>query len=184
MTLYYFVSPDGDYIETEDNVKDFYEKKFNPDMFTVRAKAEAEAVRRMKLRIKELKCLIKELMIEQLRLASYIKPISEADLHLVADGIERLQTQLTETRDLAEHWAILAEQRRVELGECRKLQDLSYMDGLVMRMTYRNGDKVFNVQRGNTLAQLERVSLGAKFIVGVNANDMWQDLLDAMEAKP
>ena len=61
MTLYYFVSPDGDYIETEDNVKDFYEKKFNPDMFTVRAKAEAEAVRRMKLRIKELKCLIEEL---------------------------------------------------------------------------------------------------------------------------
>ena len=59
-------------------------------------------------------------LIEQLRLASYIKPISEADLHLVADGIERLQTQLTETRDLAEHWAILAEQRRVELGECRK----------------------------------------------------------------
>ena len=120
MTLYYFVSPDGDYIETEDNVKDFYEKKFNPDMFTVRAKAEAEAVRRMKLRIKELKCLIKELMTEQLRLASYIKPISEADLHLVADGIERLQTQLTETRDLAEHWMIIAEQRRVELGKCRK----------------------------------------------------------------
>ena len=59
-------------------------------------------------------------LIEQLRLASYIKPISEADLHLVADGIERLQTQLTETRDLAEHWMIIAEQRRVELGECRK----------------------------------------------------------------
>ena len=59
-------------------------------------------------------------LIEQLRLASYIKPISEADLHLVADGIERLQTQLTETRDLAEHWMIIAEQRRVELGKCRK----------------------------------------------------------------
>ena len=129
MTLYYFVSPDGDYIETEDNVKDFYEKKFNPDMFTVRAKAEAEAVRRMKLRIKELKCLIKELMTEQLRLASYIKPISEADLHLVADGIERLQTQLTETRDLAEHWMILAEQRRVELGKCRK--DAERLDWLI-----------------------------------------------------
>ena len=133
MTLYYFVSPDGDYIETEDNVKDFYEKKFNPDMFTVRAKAEAEAVRRMKLRIKELKCLIKELMTEQLRLASYIKPISEADLHLVADGIERLQTQLTETRDLAEHWMIIAEQRRVELRECRK--DAGRLDWLLCRVS-------------------------------------------------
>ena len=28
--------------------------------------------------------------------------------------------QLTETRDLAEHWMIIAEQRRMELGECRK----------------------------------------------------------------
>ena len=97
---------------------------------------------------------------------------------------QRFFEQLTETRDLAEHWMIIAEQRRMELEECRKLQDLSYMDGLVMRMTYRNGDKVFNVQRVNTLAQLERVSLGAKFIVEVNANDMWQDLLAAMEAKP
>ena len=101
-------------------------------------------------------------LIEQLRLASYIKPISEADLHLVADGIERLTAelarsyayaktleqevfdaetkeneatelwekercfsqdlikQLTETRDLAEHWMIIAEQRRVELGGYRK----------------------------------------------------------------
>ena len=33
---------------------------------------------------------------------------------------QKLHAQLTETRDLAEHWAILAEQRRVELGECRK----------------------------------------------------------------
>ena len=38
----------------------------------------------------------------------------------VTDELVRLQTELTETRDLAEHWAILAEQRRVELGECRK----------------------------------------------------------------
>mgnify|MGYP003479971943 CR=1 FL=1 len=36
-------------------------------------------------------------------------------VHSLACGI-----CLTETRDLAEHWAILAEQRRVELGECRK----------------------------------------------------------------
>ena len=98
--------------------------------------------------------------------------------------LAEMDAELVKTRDLAEHWMILAEQRRVELEECRKLQDLSYMDGLVMRMTYRNGDKVFNVQRVNTLAQLERVSLGAKFIVEVNANDMWQDLLAAMEAKP
>ena len=33
---------------------------------------------------------------------------------------QRVFEKLTETRDLAEHWAILAEQRRVELGECRK----------------------------------------------------------------
>ena len=98
--------------------------------------------------------------------------------------LAEMDAELVKTRDLAEHWMILAEQRRVELEECRKFQDLSYMDGLVMRMTYRNGDKVFNVQRVNTLAQLERVSLGAKFIVEVNANDMWQDLLAAMEAKP
>ena len=31
-----------------------------------------------------------------------------------------LTDELTDTRDLAEHWAILAEQRWVELGECRK----------------------------------------------------------------
>ena len=33
---------------------------------------------------------------------------------------QRVFERLTETRDLAEHWATLAEQRRVELGECRK----------------------------------------------------------------
>jgi flagellar biosynthesis chaperone FliJ len=37
-----------------------------------------------------------------------------------ADTIEALHAQLTETRDLAEHWAILAEQRRVELVEVRQ----------------------------------------------------------------
>ena len=33
---------------------------------------------------------------------------------------QRVFEKLKETQDLAEHWAILAEQRRVELGECRK----------------------------------------------------------------
>ena len=33
---------------------------------------------------------------------------------------QRVFEKLTETRDLAEHWAIIAEQRRMELGECRK----------------------------------------------------------------
>ena len=33
---------------------------------------------------------------------------------------QRVFEKLRETQDLAEHWAILAEQRRVELGECRK----------------------------------------------------------------
>ena len=36
------------------------------------------------------------------------------------EQVATLEAQLTETRDLAEHWAILAEQRRMELGECRK----------------------------------------------------------------
>ena len=34
---------------------------------------------------------------------------------------QRVFEKLRETQDLAEHWAILAEQRRVELGECREL---------------------------------------------------------------
>ena len=37
--------------------------------------------------------------------------------------------QLTETRDLAEHWMIIAEQRRMELGECRK--DAERLDWLI-----------------------------------------------------
>ena len=41
--IYYFVSPDGDYIEREDNVKGWYDKKHTPDMFTVEKKAKAEA---------------------------------------------------------------------------------------------------------------------------------------------
>ena len=31
-----------------------------------------------------------------------------------------MDAELVKTRDLAEHWMIIAEQRRVELGECRK----------------------------------------------------------------
>ena len=42
---------------------------------------------------------------------------------------QRVLEQLTETRDLAEHWMIIAEQRRVELGECRK--DAERLDWLI-----------------------------------------------------
>ena len=49
-------------------------------------------------------------------------------VHSLACGI-----CLTETRDLAEHWAILAEQRRVELGECRK--DAERLDWLLCRVS-------------------------------------------------
>jgi len=59
--LYYFVSPDGDYLETEDNVKGWFDKKFNPDMYTVKREAIAEQKRRIKLRIKELEGVLKEL---------------------------------------------------------------------------------------------------------------------------
>ena len=34
--------------------------------------------------------------------------------------LAEMDAELVKTRDLAEHWMIIAEQRRVELGECRK----------------------------------------------------------------
>lgn len=49
-------------------------------------------------------------------------------VHSLACGI-----CLTETRDLAEHLAILAEQERVELGECRK--DAERLDWLLCRVS-------------------------------------------------
>ena len=49
------------------------------------------------------------------------------------EQVATLEAQLTETRDLAEHWAILAEQRRVELGECRK--DAERLDWLLCRVS-------------------------------------------------
>jgi hypothetical protein len=58
--LYYFVSPDGDEIQVEDNVKGWYSKKSNPEMFTQRRQAIAEARRRLKARIAELKEIFKE----------------------------------------------------------------------------------------------------------------------------
>ena len=42
---------------------------------------------------------------------------------------QRVFEKLTETRDLAEHWMIIAEQRRMELGECRK--DAERLDWLI-----------------------------------------------------
>ena len=49
------------------------------------------------------------------------------------EQVATLEAQLTETRDLAEHWVILAEQRRVELGECRK--DAERLDWLLCRVS-------------------------------------------------
>ncbi len=46
---------------------------------------------------------------------------------------QRVFEKLRETQDLAEHWAILAEQRRVELGECRK--DAERLDWLLCRVS-------------------------------------------------
>ena len=59
--IYYFVSPDGDILETEENVKGWFSKDFNQNMFTQRRQAVAEQKRRMKVRIAELQQLIKEL---------------------------------------------------------------------------------------------------------------------------
>lgn len=60
--IYYFVSPDGDYMETEDNVRGWYDKAVNhPNMFTVKREAIAEQKRRIKARIAELQETLREL---------------------------------------------------------------------------------------------------------------------------
>lgn len=59
--IYYFVSPDGDYVETEDNVRGWFDKKLNPNMFTVKREAIAEQKRRIKARIAELQETLREL---------------------------------------------------------------------------------------------------------------------------
>ena len=58
--IYYFVSWEGDQITTEDNVKGWFDKENNPDMFTQKKLAIAEARRRLKARIAELKQTLKE----------------------------------------------------------------------------------------------------------------------------
>ena len=59
--IYYHVSPDGDLIEEEDNVRGWFDPKINPSTFTNRRKAVAEAKRRLKAKIAELKECLKEL---------------------------------------------------------------------------------------------------------------------------
>ena len=56
---YYFVSVDGDHIVEEENYRGCYSG--GPDMFTVKLKAEAEAKRRIKNRIKELEEALRKL---------------------------------------------------------------------------------------------------------------------------
>jgi hypothetical protein len=58
--IYYFVSEDGDSIVTEENVRGWFTKELNQNMFTQRRKAVAEAKRRIKARIAELKALLKD----------------------------------------------------------------------------------------------------------------------------
>lgn len=59
--IYYFVSQDGDYIETEENYRGYFDKKNNPDMFTQKKLAVAEQKCRLKARIKELQSVLEEL---------------------------------------------------------------------------------------------------------------------------
>ncbi len=58
--IYYFVSPDGDELTVEENVKGWFSKEYNPEMFTVKRKAQVEQRRRIRARIAELKEIYKE----------------------------------------------------------------------------------------------------------------------------
>ena len=59
--IYYFVSLDGDELETEDAPPGYFIKESNPDMFTQRKAAVAEQKRRIKARIEELKSVLEGL---------------------------------------------------------------------------------------------------------------------------
>ena len=74
---------------------------------------------------------------------------------------QRVFEKLRETQDLAEHWAILAEQRRVELGECRK--DGERLDWLLCRVSEK-----------------EYRRIGIEYSAGC----LRSDIDAAMEAKP
>ena len=56
--IYYFVSTDGDELETEDAPRGSFTKERNPDMFTRRKAAVAEQKRRLKARIEKLKSVL------------------------------------------------------------------------------------------------------------------------------
>ena len=58
--IYYFIKWDG-YLSSEDNAKGWYETMNGGDIFTDRKKAIAEARKRTKARIAELKEYYKEL---------------------------------------------------------------------------------------------------------------------------
>ena len=58
--IYYFVDQVGD-ITTEENVKGWYEKSHNPDMFTTKREAIARAKKNVKEMIKELEEKLVEL---------------------------------------------------------------------------------------------------------------------------
>jgi len=59
--IYYFVKWDGSAVATEDNVRGWFDKRNNPDMFTVKRQAIAEQKRRLKARISELQLVLTEL---------------------------------------------------------------------------------------------------------------------------
>ena len=60
--IYYFIDLDGD-ITYEENVPGWFDKRFNPNMFTNKREAIAEAKRRVKERIKELEDYLFEISV-------------------------------------------------------------------------------------------------------------------------
>lgn len=58
--IYYFVSPDGDYVETEEAPRGYFDPTVATDMRTSKREARAEQKRRLKARIAELRQVLKE----------------------------------------------------------------------------------------------------------------------------
>ncbi len=59
--IYYTVSPDGDYLDIEDNVKGWFDLNINSGTFTNKRKAQVEQRRRIRARVAELKEIYKEI---------------------------------------------------------------------------------------------------------------------------
>jgi hypothetical protein len=59
--IYYFVDPDGKFIDTEDNVKGWFDKQFNPNMRTNKRDALRLQKRLLKEHIAELQAILETL---------------------------------------------------------------------------------------------------------------------------